>query len=175
MNMAKADKDEGKLISVASRAHTAVTVTAPPENPDKPGLSPADRSITLLGASHPMAKNGEMVNHNIDAKIFRAWHEEQKVANTPLAGLVYEVAPDYQGNDDPGSFGFQPALEVMSGDAAAGDGSTVTHAAPVTAPEMAATSDTPGEDTPRSEPDVLAVKRSQKSASGMISEELGKK
>jgi hypothetical protein len=71
--------------------------------------------------------------------------------------------------------GVEPALEVMSGDAAAGDGSTVTHAPPVTAPEMAATSDTPAEDTPRSEPDVLAVKRSQKPASAMIAEELNKK
>jgi hypothetical protein len=172
--MAKADKDDGKLISVASRAHTAVTVVEPPEDPERPGLMPAGRSLILHGASHPMAKNGEMVNRGLDAKIFRRWHEEQKTANTPLAGLVYEVADDYEGSDDVGSFGFQPALEVMSGDGAAGDGSTITHEAPVTAPEMAATSDTPAEDTPRSEPDVIPTRRGQKSASTTISEELSK-
>jgi hypothetical protein len=173
--MAKADKDEGKLISVASRAHTSFIINEPPENPDKPGLMPPGRSVVLHGASHPMAQNGEMVNQNVDAKIFRRWYDEQKAANTPLAGMVYEVAGDYKGNDDPGSFGFQPALDVMSGQAAAGDGSLVTHAPPVEGPEMAATSDTPAEDTPRSEPDVFAVKRSQKSASATIAEELGKK
>jgi hypothetical protein len=173
--MAKADKDDGKLISVASRAHTSVMVTDPPENPEKPGLIPADRSLILHGSSHLMARNGEMVNHGVDAKIFRRWHNEQKAANTPLAALVYEVSPDHQDKPESVSYGFEPALEVMSGDAAAGDGSTVTHAPPVTAPEMAATSDTPAEDTPRSEPDVLAVKRSQKPASAMIAEELNKK
>src|SRR5689334_7449748 len=173
--MAKADKDDGKLISIASRAHTAVVINEPPENPDKPGLSLPGRSIVLYGASHPEAKNGEMVNRGVDAKIFRAWYEQEKAANTPLAGLVYEVPDDDQGSDNPGAFGWQPALDVVSGDRAAGDGSTITHAPPVTAPEMAAISNTPAEDTPRSEPDVVPVKRSQELASGTIAKELGNK
>lgn len=170
--MAKADKDDNRLISVASRAHTSVVITAPPENPEKPGLAPAGRSIVLHGESHPDAKNGEMVNRNVHAQIFRDWHEAEKAANTPLAGLIYEVPEDYQGNDDIGSFGWQPALDVIAGDAASGDGSTTTHQPPVTASEMAATSDTPQEDTPRSDVDVIPTRRSQKSTSATIAEEL---
>jgi hypothetical protein len=170
--MAKADKDDNRLISVASRAHTSFVINEPPENPDKPGLSPAGRSIVLHGASHPEATNGEMVNRGVHARTFRAWHEAEKAANTPLAGLVYEVPDDYQGNAGPGSFGWQPALDVVSGDAAAGDGSTTTHQPPVSGPEMAATSDTPQEDTPRSEVDVNPTRRSQRSTSATIAEEL---
>lgn len=171
--MSKADKDDGKLISVASRAHTAVHVVEPPEDPEKPGLMPIGRSLVLHGASHPEAHGGEMVNHGVDAKIFRRWHEHQKASNTPLAGLMYEVADDYQGSDDPGAFGFEPALGAMSGEDTGG--SIVTHAPPVEAPEMAATSDTPDDGSPRSEPDVIPTRRSQKSASATVSEELGKK
>jgi hypothetical protein len=137
-----------QTISVASRAHTAVHVVEPPEDPTKPGLTPVGQSFVLHGERHPQARNGEMVNHNVNAKIFRRWHEDQKAANTPLADLVYEVSPDHHDKPEAESFGFEPALEVMAGRGnakAAASGSTITHEAPVTAPEMAATSDTPAE------------------------------
>jgi hypothetical protein len=172
--MAKSDKDDGKLISVASRVHTGLYITEPPEDPTKPGLMSGDRSLHLHGASHPLAKNGEMVNHGVDAKIFRRWLENEKAANTPLASLLYEVPVDHQDKPESESFGWQPALDVMSGDEAASQGSLITHEPPVLAEEMAATSDTPQEDTPRSEVDQFPGKRSQRSASAPIEEQLKK-
>jgi hypothetical protein len=148
-------KDEPELISVASRAHTALHIAEPPEDPDKPGLSPVRQSLVLHGANHPQAQHGEMVTHNLIARIFRRWHEHLRSIKSPIANLVCEVPPDHQAAGL--VFGFEPGLAAL----------TAT-------PELAATSDTPADDSPRSEPDVIPVKRSQKSASQTIADELTK-
>ena len=163
--------DAPKTISVASRAHTSLHIVEPPENLDRPGLMPF--GLILHGASHPEATGGEMVTHNVDAKVFRRWHEHQKSINSQLAHLVREVQPDHEPVG--AVFGFEPGMAAL---AASKDGkpseSTVTHPAPLESWELAATSDTPAEDTPRSEPDAYPTKRSQKSASQTITDELPK-
>jgi hypothetical protein len=170
--MAKS-KDEPKTISVASCVHTSLHIVEPPENLDKPALMPVGQSVILHGTSHPEATSGEMVTHNVDAKIFRRWHEHQKSIQSPLAHLVREVPPDHEPVAT--VFGFEPGIAAL---AASEDGkpseSTVTHPAPLESWELAATSDTPAEDTPRSEPDAYPTKRSQKSASQTITDELPK-
>lgn len=171
--MAKKDKDEPKTISVASRAHTSINIVPPPQNPDKPGLEPIQPALVLHGTNHPAAANGEMVNHNVDADIFRRWHEHHKAINSPIANQVREVPPDHQAAGP--VFGYEAGLAAMtSTEEGQGSDSTVTHGAPVEAWELAATSDTPAEDTPRSEPDVIPRVRTQKSASQTIADELAK-
>jgi hypothetical protein len=166
-------KGEPKTVSVASRAHTSLHIVEPPEDPNKPALMPVGQSLVLHGASHPEATGGEMVTHNVDAKVFRRWHEHQKSINSQLAHLVREVPPDHEPAG--AVFGFEPGMAAL---AASEDGkpseSTVTHPAPLESWELAATSDTPAEDTPRSEPDAYPTKRSQKSASQTITDELPK-
>lgn len=160
-----------ELISVASRSPLAVRIRAPIENTDKPGLEPERFPIIINGASHPGARNGVMVTHGVDAAIFHAWLEEQSRAETPLSELIFEVPADYE-SDSAMSFGFEPGLARLAANAenaeAAAQGSTVTHAAPVSASEMAATSDTPPDDTPRGDPDIVPQARSQTPATAMV-------
>ena len=114
-----------------------------------------------------------MVTHNVDAGIFRRWYEHQQTYNPSLAGLVREVPSDHQAADP--AFGFEPGLAALTAtEGGQGSGRTVTQAPPVEAPELAATPDTPAEDTPRSEPDAYPTKRSQKSASQTIANEFSK-
>src|SRR5690348_1957529 len=140
--MAKSDnKDEPKTVSVASRVHTSIRVLEPPDDPGKPGLRPEGRSLVLHGASHPLARNGEMINHAVDAEIFRRWHEHQKAVHAPVADLVYEVPPDDHDVAGAPVHGLEPASPELA------------------SPELAATSDTPNDATPSSDTDVPPTKR----------------
>ena len=122
--MAEFVKDTPGLISVASRVHTSVQIVEPPENLDKPGLMPTGQSLVLHGASHPDARNGEMVTHNVDAGIFRRWYEHQQTYNPSLAGLVREVPSDHQAADP--AFGFEPGLAALTAtEGGQGSGRTV--------------------------------------------------
>lgn len=174
-------------IIIGSRAHTAISIAAPLTDTDKPGLVPVGPSFVIHGANHPDAVNGMGVTRGVDAKVFRAWRKAHEDMQSPLAEHVFEVSEDdvkiaappvAPSLVNPKHQGWEPALQRMTtGENAslASKGSTVTHSGAVSSSEMDATSDTPGEDTPRSEPDGVRARRLQKSASATIAEELDKK
>ena len=103
------------------------------------------------------------VTRGVDAGLFRAWHDANK--DTPLGALVSEASDD---DLTPTAVenGFEPGLERMKAAVAddAAKGSTVTHEGPVTSEEMAATSDTPNDDSPRGDPDARPVVHTQEPA-----------
>ena len=161
-------------INVGSRAHTAIQIQEPlPEEfREKPGMAPPMRTAVLNGSNHASAFGGIGVTRDIDPEMFHAWLDEQKRINSPLAGMVFEMSDQQMQADDPISYGFEPGLEAMKakiGEAAA-EGSTITHEGPVTSDEMAAHSDTPNDDTPRGDPDVVPVTHTQEPATAVTSE-----
>jgi hypothetical protein len=145
-------------VTVASRAHMAIHIREPlpKEYKDRPGDAPLLRSAVINGSNHENARAGVGITQNVDAETFRLWHEQQVALNSALADLVSIVSADDAEKDDPTEYGFEPGLRrAAEGEnaSAAADGSTVTHGGPVSAGDMAATSDTPNDDSPRSSPD----------------------
>ncbi len=147
-------------VTVASRAHTAIRIQEPmPEEfRDRPGEAPVPKTAVINGANHADAKGGVGFTHNVNAALFKAWMQAREKAGDVLHHMLEVVSPEQAEKDDAVEFGFQPGLDRVAkdteGDAA--KGSTVTHEAPVSAKEMAATSDTPPDDSPRSEPPAAA-------------------
>jgi hypothetical protein len=147
-------------VTVGSRAPFAFRITEPALNPDKPGETEL-KSTIINGANHPQAMSGVGVTRNVDAGLFHSWSDAQKASNSVLYSHVFEMSDDdVKKLDEPLEYGFEPGLKRLaeSEDAAlAAKGSTITHAGVVTSAEMAATSDTPNDDTPRGDPDPTGM------------------
>ena len=157
-------------ITVASRAHMAMRITEPmPEEfKDKPGLAPVLRTMTLNGANHEGAMAGAGITRDVDPEMFRLWLEDAKRSGSPLAGLVSEVSEGETGEPKL-EYGFEPGLDRMKAQGAdMAKGSTVTHEGLVTSTEMAATSDTPNDDTPRGDPDLVPTAHAQTPATEIV-------
>jgi len=138
-----------KMIKVASRLPMAVALREPNPNPDKPGETPTLRSVTLASAPHP---GGETIS-TVDAELFAAWKDGNPNHDWLSGDLVREVPDDHEA-DGP-SFGHEPGVEAWSQNAdnvkLAEQGTEGEAGLPVTAEDMAATSDTPNDDSPRSD------------------------
>lgn len=168
-------------VIVGSRVHTAIQIAEPMQDTDKPGLVPAGPVFVLNGANHPDAINGVGVTHGVHAGLFRRWLDHMEKTNDPRAGQVFEMSPDEAKRPEPPvmpsvvnpeHFGFEPALQRMTDSASqAGDGSTVTHAGPVTSEEMAAHSDTPQDDRPTSQTDIVPAAHEQEPATNVTAPE----
>jgi hypothetical protein len=140
---------KAKTIKVASRLHTAVTLGGQMPNPEKPGEGEPSPSFTLAGAGHP----GQETISEVDAEAFSAWKKANERHDWLQNGLVREVPDDYEAPAM--SFGHEPALEALSSDKdnskLAKEGVGEAEPGPVSAEDMAATSDTPNDDSPRSQ------------------------
>lgn len=173
-----------ETVNVASRVHTAISISRPVTDTDKPGLVQPSPVFVLAGANHPAARNGVGITRGVDAEVFRSWLQAQRDAYSPLADQVMEVPDDMLAPPppppvmtdtvNPEHFGFEPALQRMTSgeNANAGaDGSTVTHPGPATATEMAATSDTPQDDRPTSQTDIMPMAHEQEAATDITAPE----
>lgn len=153
-------------VSVMSLAHTAIRIQEPlPEEfHDKPGLAPVLRSAVIAGSSNADTRTDPGITHGVDAKLFELWHAAEVKAGSLLASLVSMFNPE-EGTPDI-AFGHEPGLEAAAADseatAAAEKGSTITHEGPVSSIEMAATSNTPNDDSPRGDADLVQTARTQK-------------
>ncbi|KAA0117875.1 hypothetical protein CIW48_27120 [Methylobacterium sp. P1-11] len=140
---------KAKTIKIASRLHTAVTLGGQPVNPERPGEGEPSPSFTLAGADHP----GQETISEIDAEAFGAWKKANDSHPWLRDEMVREVPDDYE--SPAMSFGHEPALEALSSDKdnskLAKEGTGEDQSNPVPAEEMAATSDTPNDDSPRSQ------------------------
>ncbi len=86
-------------VRVLSRSHTALTLTEPMPNPEKPGDAPPLRSVNLAG-------NGEV--SEVDAETFAAWKKGNPHHPFLANGIIEEVGSDYAPDED--VFGHEPAL-----------------------------------------------------------------
>lgn len=86
-------------VRVLSRSHTALTLTEPNPDLEKPGNAPALRSVSIAG-------NGAI--SEVDADTYNAWKKGNP--NHPFLenGILEEVGDDYQVGDE--VFGYEPAL-----------------------------------------------------------------
>ena len=144
----------------------------PKEFLDKPGNAPLLRSALLAGTNHADAKAGVGYTSGVDPELFKLWHEDQVAQHAPLADLVSIVDPKDAEKADPTEYGFELGLKRLAEDSentsSAEEGSTVTHEGPVTAEEMAAHSDTPNDDSPRGDPDMVQVAHTQTPATSLV-------
>ncbi|WCS27242.1 hypothetical protein LOK46_10615 [Methylobacterium sp. NMS14P] len=137
------------IIRVGSRLHTAIRITEPMENIEKPGEAGPLRSHVIAGAPHD---GGEAVTEGVPADLYRAWLKANPLHPAVQGELLREM-----GDEEPSepSYGFQPGLDAITGDKdeknLASKGSTVGGDAPVSATDMAATSDAPVDNSPRSQ------------------------
>lgn len=88
-------------VRVLSRSHTALTLSEPNPNPEKPGDAPPLKTVTLAG-------NGAV--SEVDAETFNAWKKGNP--NHPFLneGILEEVGADYEPEAE--VFGHEPALEA---------------------------------------------------------------
>ena len=150
-------------VNVASRAHTAIRIQEPlpEEYKDRPGDAPPLREVVINGSNHSEVRGGEGITRGVHAGMFRSWFEAYKRSNHPLAGLFREISGDELEQEAANENGFEPGLTAMADAGDADRGSTITHEGPLTADEMAAHSDTPNDDSPRSDPDGGMVAHAQ--------------
>lgn len=94
-----------QTVRVLSRSHTALTLTEPMPNPEKPGDAPPLRSVALAG-------NGAV--SEVDAEVFNAWKEGNPNHAFIANGLIEEVGEDYEAPEE--VFGHEPALEAAAKD-----------------------------------------------------------
>jgi len=92
---------KSQTIRVLNRSHTALTLTEPAPNLDKPGDAPALRSVSLAG-------NGAV--SEVDADTYNAWKKGNPNHTFVTNGILEEVGDDYQAPEE--VFGFEPALEA---------------------------------------------------------------
>lgn len=128
-------------------------------DPDKPGLLPARESIDIVGNRHPDAVHGLGITRGVPVRMIDAWLEAMPEHRDVLTKMTDEDLEKHA--DAHATFGFEPHLEKAANDAEntklAEQGTEPTGAggpAPLTATQMAASSSTPNEDTPRSQTDL---------------------
>ena len=98
--------DDRKMVRILNRSHTALTLTEPMPNPEKPGDAPPLRSVSLAG-------NGAV--SEVDAEVYNAWKAANEHHVFVTNGILEEVGDDCQ--DEPEVFGHEPALEAAAKDA----------------------------------------------------------
>ena len=163
-------------VTVASRAPMAIQIQEPmpEEYREKPGEAPLLRGATINGANHSSARGGVGFTHGVSAEVFKLWHEAQIKGRSALAHLVSIVEPEEADKPVAAEYGFEPGLTRLSENAentrAAEQGSTVAHEAPVKSSELAAHSDTPNDDSPRGDADVVQVAREETPATAEVDE-----
>lgn len=129
-------------VRILNRSHTALTLTEPSPNPEKPGDAPALRSVFL-------AANGAV--SEVDADVYAAWKKGNPNHVFLANGIVEEVGGDYKAPEE--VFGHEPALEAAAKDRdeakAAKAGSTVeADAGALTSEQMTPENGTPPADDP---------------------------
>lgn len=135
-----------ETIKVASRLPMPLRITEPMENPEKPGEAHPLRSAVLAGMAHP--EDPQPAVTEVDADLFRRWLEANPHHPAVQAGALTEI----KGDPPEPSYGFAPALEEAKADAdKASKGSTLKDRRVPSAKDMAATSDTPPDNSPRSQ------------------------
>jgi hypothetical protein len=103
-------------VTVASRVPMALTIQEPlpAEFKDKPGEAPLLQTAVINGANHGEAKGNVGFTHNVNAAMFKAWHELQVKGKTALADLVSIVSPEEAEKDDPVEYGHEIGLKRMA-------------------------------------------------------------
>lgn len=94
-----------QTVRILNRSHTTLMLTEPPANPEKPGDSPALRSVSLTG-------NGAV--SEVDAEAYAAWKKGNPDHVFLKNGIVEEVGDDYEAPEE--VFGHEPALEAAAKD-----------------------------------------------------------
>lgn len=136
------------MIRVASRSPMRIRMT---ESADGKAPGTELKYADLAGsAATPGSLEGVT---EVDADLFHSWMKANEGHPAVVAGLIREMGKD-ETVGDPANFGFEPALEAATSgenaDAAA-KGSTTTEPGAVSSVDMKATSDTPADDSPRSQ------------------------
>ena len=88
-------------VRVLSRSHTALTLSEPTPNPEKPGDAPPLKTVTLAG-------NGAV--SEVDAETYQAWKKGNPNHPFMTTGILEEVGDDYEPEAE--VFGHEPALEA---------------------------------------------------------------
>lgn len=142
-----------ETVTIASRLPVAIRIADPNPDPEKPGEAPPARSAVINGARHPGSVGEAGITRGVDADLWRKWLEANKNNDLVQGGLLAAVQEDQADAVNKAEYGFQPGLErVAQSDAeAASKGSTVTESGPLRAVHLAATSDAPMDDSPRSQ------------------------
>lgn len=170
--------DDHKTITVGSRAHTAIRIQgffrgleqhlfghsgqqqpapaqphpAQPHVPNPDHAAPPKTAI-INGNTHPDAVNGVGITRNVDAGLFREWLRQ----NPQHQDVLFEMSDeDVARQSSPAAnYGFEPGLAALANNKEnrelAAKGSQAPAETPVKAEDMAATSDAPQDDTPRSD------------------------
>lgn len=90
-----------QTVRVLNRSHTALTLTEPMPNPEKPGDAPPLRSVSLAG-------NG--VVSEVDAETYNAWKKGNPNHAFIANSILEEVGDDYKAPEE--VFGHEPVLEA---------------------------------------------------------------
>ncbi len=112
-----------------------------------------DGSISSVVINPAGAEAGfpEGVTENVDADLYRRWIDENSDHAFVVAGLLRELAEDEIVTEYGFEAGLAKAAEDEENVKLSEQGSTITDPAPVGAQDMAATSETPNDDSPRSD------------------------
>lgn len=142
-------------IKVASRSPMAIRITESAEGKE-PGT---ELKSAVLSGSSSIRGSLEGVTE-VDAAFFRQWLKANPDHPAVAAGLIREMDED-EDIASADKFGFEPALKAAVDDKdnskAAAKGSTVTDGGPVKSSDLATRSDTPNDDSPRSQTTVVPV------------------
>ena len=139
-------------IIVASRLPVPLRITEPHPNKEKPGEAPELRSHVIVAAGHPGSIE-EGITRDVPADLFHAWMDANPHHPAVHGNLLREVSEEdlKKGVE----FGWEPNLKRLSEDGknteAAAKGSQTTSQGAVKAEDMAAHSDAPNDDSPRSQ------------------------
>ena len=87
-------------VRILNRSHTALKLSEPMPNPEKPGDAPPLKSVTLAG-------NGAV--SEVDAETYQAWKKGNPNHFFLGEGIIEEVGDDHA---EPEVFGHEPALEA---------------------------------------------------------------
>lgn len=96
---------DDRKVRILNRSHTALTLTEPMPNPEKPGDAPPLRSVELPG-------NG--VVSEVNAEVYNAWKGANQHHPFVVNGVLEEVGDDYKAEEE--VFGHEPALEAAAAD-----------------------------------------------------------
>lgn len=102
--------EESKPVRILNRSHTAITLTEPMPNPEKPGDAPPLRTISLAAHGTP----GSSRVSEVDGEVWSAWKQANPNHAFLANGILEEVGDDYKDPDT--VFGHEPMLEAAAKD-----------------------------------------------------------